>query len=384
MIYRTYGQFGYRISQLGFGAMRLPRTADGEFDMDASIDVLRKGLDMGINYFDSAYGYGGEGRSEKAVGRALAGRRKDVFISTKIPVHSKSVELPRWREHIEEQLTRLDTDYIDFWHFHDLSDADYQQKVMVKGGLIEVVQKAKDEGLIRHICVSTHQTPPISKKYLDSGCFDGVTLQYNILNRTNEEVIDHAHAKGIAVIVMGPVGGGQLAQPSKRLAEMQPEGVASMPELALRFVLSNPHVTCAMSGMNTLAMVEENVASASQEAPLNETDRARIAQTADELQRLADLYCTGCGYCMPCPNDVAIPRNFELMNDLRVYGFEQVAREGYARLGTRDAENPSSFQQKNLRASECVDCGECADKCPQELDIPKELEKVDRTLGSSA
>ena len=381
MIYRTYGRFGYRISQLGFGAMRLPRTADGEFDMDGSIEVLRTGLDMGINYFDSAYGYGGEGRSEKAVGRALAGRRKDVFISTKIPVHSRNVDLGRWRQHMEEQLDRLGTDYIDFWHFHDLAPGDFEQKVMPKGGLMDVVQKAKDEGLVRHICVSSHQPPAMTRTYLDTGCFDGVTLQYNILNRANEETIDYAHAKGMGVIVMGPVGGGRLAQPSKRLAEMKPEGVGSMPELALRFVLSNPHVTCAMSGMNTLAMVDQNVAAATQDAPLSDADRARIAQMADELKRLADLYCTGCGYCLPCPNDVAIPRNFELMNYLRVYGFDALARDGYARLGTRDAENPSPFQQKNLRASECVDCGECADKCPQKIDIPAQLSEVADTLG---
>jgi len=367
MIYRTYGKLGYQISQLGFGAMRLPKGEDGEIDMDQSIAVMRRAFELGVNYFDSAHGYG-NGKSEVAVGKALHDVRDKVFLSTKVPVHAKYADLSNWRSHIEEQLRRLDTDHIDFWHFHDLKEPDFDTKVMPKGGLMDQMQKMKDEGLVRHIVLSCHEKPDVMKKFLDSGCFDGITLQYNILDRTNEGVIDHAYSKGIGVIVMGPVGGGRLAQPSKRLAEARPEYVKSLPELAIRFVLSNPHVTCPLSGMNSVQMVEENCAAASYEQPLSAEDRSRILQLTEELKELANLYCTGCGYCMPCPNGVNIPRNFELMNYYRVYGFEQYAKENYAGLGAKKAE-------------ECVECEECIEKCPQNIDIPRQLKEVAETLG---
>jgi len=380
MIYRTYGKLGYRISQLGFGAMRLPKGEDGEIDMDQSIEAMRRAHELGVNYFDTAYGYGGM-RSEIAVGKALADCRRDVYISTKVPVHAKYADLTNWRGHIEEQLKRLDTDYIDFWNFHDLKEPDFDTEVMPRGGLMDAMQSVKEDGLVRHICLSCHENPDIMKKFLDSGCFDGITLQYNILNRTNEAVIEYAHSKGVGVIVMGPVGGGKLAQPSEPLAEAQPDRVKSLPELAIRFVLANPHVTCAISGMNSVEMVEENCAAASHAEPLSDEEHGRILQIAEELEGLKELYCTGCGYCMPCPNNVDIPRNFELMNFFRVNRFEEFARQAYAELGTADAENASAYQKEHLRASECVECGECVEKCPQKIDIPPQLKEVADTLS---
>lgn len=380
MIYRTYGKLGYKVSQLGFGAMRLPTREDRSVDMEKSVEVMRKALELGVNFFDSAYGYGNM-KSEVAVGKALADRRKDVFISTKIPVHAKYADTSNWRGMIEEQLQRLNTDYIDFWNFHALQNSDYEEKVICRGGLVEVVQKAKEDGLIRHICLSCHEPPEIMKKFLDSGYFDGMILQYNLLDRRNEEVIQHAYERGIGIVVMGPVGGGRLAQPSKRFKEAMPEKVKTLPELALRFVLSNPYVTCAISGMNTVEMVEENCATASLSEPLSKEERARILALTEEMEKLAELYCTGCGYCMPCPNDVDIPRNFELMNYFKVYGFEESAKQGYRQLGTRDAVDATEWQKTHLRASECTECGECLEKCPQNIDIPTQLREVAETLG---
>ena len=152
MLYRTFGKTGYKLSQLGFGAMRLPKQDRTTLDMDKAVEVLRHALDLGVNYIDSAAIYG-RGQSEEAIGRAVAGRREDVYISTKIPIHFESYEVSKWRQHVEEQLERLQSDYIDFWYFHDLKDADYEEKVMPKGGLMELMQKLRDEGLIRHICI---------------------------------------------------------------------------------------------------------------------------------------------------------------------------------------------------------------------------------------
>ena len=372
--YRPYGKFEEKISQLGFGAMRLPKDEDGNLDMDQSVKVMRHAYDMGVNYFDTAYGYNG-GDSEKAVGAALADIRDEVYISTKIPIHASYADVSRWRELMEEQLERLQTDYIDFWNFHDLKYDDYKNTVLGDDGLLKVAQKAKEDGIIRHICLSCHAEPPRMMEMVQSGHFDGITLQYNLLDRANTDVIDYCRENGMGVIVMGPVGGGQLARPSKRFAQLQPEYVSSLPELAIRYVLANNGVTCALSGMNSMKMVQENCEAADSTKPLSDSEVARIEEVTREMDRLAELYCTGCGYCMPCPHGVAIPKNFKLMNQYRAYGFERAARKGYSEMPTRDEAD------EGLRASECVECGACLDKCPQDIQIPDQLKEVDETLS---
>jgi hypothetical protein len=172
---------------------------------------------------------------------------------------------------------------------------------------------------------------------------------------------------------MGPVGGGRLSGFSSDIAKMVSGGVKSNPEIALRFVLSHPGVSCAISGMGSAQMVEENVATASREDPLSAEERAQIMAALDQTKRLADLYCTGCGYCMPCSNDVNIPKNFEYMNYYRVYGLREFARQTYADLGVKNTEG--------LKAEFCLQCGECEPKCPQNIPIMAQLEEVARTLG---
>jgi hypothetical protein len=175
---------------------------------------------------------------------------------------------------------------------------------------------------------------------------------------------------------MGPVGGGRLVGFSPKIARMVPGGIKSNPEIALRFVLSHPGVSCALSGMSTIQMVEENAATASREEPLSEKERAQIMAALDETKRLADLYCTGCGYCMPCPHDVNIPKNLEYMNYYRVYGLKEYARQAYADLGVKNIEWITG-----LKAEYCIQCGECEPKCPQHIPIMEQLEEVARVLG---
>jgi len=377
MQYRDYGDTGYRISCLGFGAMRLPKGDEEGIDMGRSVEIMRHARKLGVNYYDTALAYN-KGQSEKAVGAALSDAREDVYIATKVPIHVPKIAESSLLGHIEGQLERLGTDYIDFWHFHDLRFEDFKNRLLPdKDGVMSAARKAREEGLIRHICVSTHAKPEEMLEMLGSGLFEGITLQYNLLDRKNRDVIDYAAEHGIGVIAMGPVGGGQLARPSRRLAELGPDYVSSLPELSLRYVLANPGITCALSGMNTIGMVEENSAAAGTSRPLSEEDLAHIEEAVSDLHRLAELYCTGCGYCMPCPHGVDIPRNFKLMNDCRVYGFEEAAVKGYARLGDGDS------GEEKLRASACVECGECRDKCPQEIDIPRQLEEVHKVLGRS-
>jgi len=170
---------------------------------------------------------------------------------------------------------------------------------------------------------------------------------------------------------MGPVGGGRLGAPSPEIQALLPGKSKRTPEIALRFVLSNPNVTCALSGMETIEMVEQNVATASREEPLSDEERQAVLAQLEEKRKLADLYCTGCGYCMPCPHGVDIPGNFAAMNAYRVYGLKEHAASRYRKLATKEAS-----------AASCQECGECEPKCPQKIAIIDQLEETDKALGS--
>lgn len=370
MQYREYGKTGVKVSVLGFGTLRTPKTR-GRVDMDLFVNILGHAFDLGVNYVDTAAMYS-NGKGEIAVGKALKGRRDKVFVATKN--HYKGESADEWQAYLDQSLGRLDVGYIDFYHLHGLRWNVYR-KQLGPGKPIERFRKAKDEEYIRHMCFSSHDKPENIMRLIDTGDFDGMLVQYNLLDRRNEEVIAYAHEKGMGVAIMGPVGGGRLVGPSKRI---QIAGEAkSTPEIALRFVLSNPNVTLALSGMNTLEMVEENVATASREEPLSTEERLRVLEALEETKRLTDLYCTGCRYCMPCPNNVDIPRNFEAMNYYRVWGLEEHARSLYRSLGKRKRQG--AVVEKWAEA--CVECGECEPKCPQNIPIRERLKETAATLG---
>jgi predicted aldo/keto reductase-like oxidoreductase len=372
MLYRTLGRTGLRVSALGFGAMRLPM-ADERVDEEESIPVVRRALDLGVNYIDSAFGYC-NGTSEVCVGKAIKGYpRESLVISTKQPVHSTE-DVAIWRERLETQLGRLDTPYIDVYNCHGLKWEDYEALVLGPGGVLEQARRAQAEGLIRHLCLSCHDSPENMIRLIDTGELDVLTLQYNLLDRKNAEVIAHAHEKGVGIVVMGPVGGGRLSMAPDVIGERLAGDytIKSTPEIALRFVLTNPGVAVALSGMNTIPMVEENVAIASREEPLSLAELRQIDEAFDEIKKLADLYCTGCDYCLPCPNEVKISENFRLMNYFRLYGLEEYAKRSYGWLLKRGG-----------AADECLECGECEPKCPQNLPIIQQLYEVRTTLGAS-
>ncbi len=364
MQYREFGNTGVRLSALGFGAMRLPQ------DEDLAIDVIRRSFELGVNYLDTARIYG---ESERICGRALKGWRDRVYVSTKNNLEDTTVD--GWRRRLEGSLKTMDLDYIDFYHVvHDMNQ-DRFETFLVNGGGFAEVRKAREEGLIRHVCVSTHDTPENIIGFIDTGEIEGITVQYNLLDRRNEEVIAHAHERGVGVIIMGPVAGGRLAAPSEQIRSLVSRPVKSSAEVALRFVLSNPGVTCAISGMNTLEMVEENCRIAGREEALSAQERTAVSEALDEVKRLSDLYCTGCGYCMPCPNEVNIPENFRLMNLHRLYGLTEHASRAYSRMS--NPERP----RRGKKAEDCVGCGECEPKCPQHISIMAQLKEVAEALG---
>lgn len=374
MQYRKFGNTGVTISALGFGAMRLPsNTIDGKtvYDVDESIRIIHRAMDLGVNYFDTAPYYCDK-QSEVIVGKALKGRRENVVLSTKNPIENASGD--DWRKRLEQSLTNLDTDHIDFYHMWGINWDAYTSKINVKDGPMEAARRAKEEGLIKHISFSFHDKPENLIKLVDTGNFESVLCQYNLLDLQNEEAIAYAARKGLGVVIMGPVAGGRLGQPSEAIRKLMDGKLDSSAEIALRFVIANPNVSCALSGMGSMEMVEENARTASDETPLSVPELAKIKAAMEQNKKLAELYCTGCNYCMPCPQEINIPLNFQLMNYHRVYGLTQYAKDEYAKIGTNE-------WMKGKKAADCIGCGVCEKKCPQKIAIRKQLQETAAVLG---
>jgi predicted aldo/keto reductase-like oxidoreductase len=367
MQYRDFGNTGLKISALGFGSMRLPEK-DGHVEQEKAIEMIRRSFELGVNYIDSAYFYNHH-ESEVVVGKALKGWRDKVTLSTKNP--DSSAEADKWRTVLDEQLTKLDVDRIDVYHFHGINWKVFEEKMTRPEGCLKAARKAQDEGLFTYLSFSFRDTPENLIKLVDTGEFTSVTCQYNLLDQANEPGIARAHEKGMGVVIMGPVAGGRLGKPTPGIRDLLPTDSASTPEIALRFVLSNPNVSCAIPGMENIQMVEENCATASREDPLSEAELACVRAAAEEKKKLADLYCTGCGYCTPCPHAVNIPDNFSAMNAYRVYGLLDYARGEYQGWLTEEKQS----------AAFCQECGECEPKCPQKIPIIAQLKETDAALG---
>jgi hypothetical protein len=360
MQYRDFGKTGIKVSLLGFGCMRLPD------DEKEAIAIMRRGYELGVNYFDTAPGYC-DGRSEPYIGKALKGIRDQVYLSTKNPIRDASGE--GFKQRLAASLQALDTDYIDFYHMWGLNLKSFEELVMAPNGPMQAAERLRADGVIRHLSFSFHDKVESLLRIIDSGRFESMLVQYNILDRANEPGIAHAHRRGLGVAIMGPVGGGRLAAPSERIRAMIPGGAKTTAEMALRFVMSNPGVSTVLSGMGTMQQVEENVAAASRAEPLTAAERQRVHEILAENQRLCELYCTGCKYCTPCPNEVDIPNIFELVNYCRVWGLEDYARERYR-----------GIRGEGHDATVCVECGECEEKCPQKLKIINQLKEAHQTL----
>jgi uncharacterized protein len=368
MIYKEFGETGVKVSALGFGAMRLPmieKEGKKYVDEDKAIQIIHRAFKLGVNYIDTAPYYC-ESLSEAAVGKALKGWRDKVYVSTKNPIENASGE--DFRKRLEKSLKNLDVDSIDFYHMWGINWKAYKENIDVPNGPLQAAFRAKEEGLIKHMSFSFHDAPENMLKIIDTGNFETVLCQYNLLDRANEASIAHAHQKRLGVVIMGPVGGGRLGAPSPIIQEMLKGKTKSTAEMALRFVLANPNVTVALSGMSTIEMVEENAAVASIHGTLTNEELKRVEVMLEENRRLSELYCTGCNYCMPCPSGLNIPHIFKLMNYNRVYGLKDYASDEYAKL--LDVNN-----KIGQAASACLECGACESKCPQHLEIINQLKQ---------
>ena len=376
MQYRRFGNTGVNISTLGFGCMRLPeiQKEDGswEVDQEKTNAMLMRAYELGVNYFDTALYYC-HSNSEIAIGKALKPIRDKVYISTKCPLELVK-EPGDFRKTLETSLKKLDTPYVDFYHFWGINQKTFDEKI-VPMNLIAEAQKLKEEGLIRHISFSFHDSPDALKHIIDNGeGLESVLLQYNLLDRANEEMIQYAAKKGLGVVVMGPVGGGRLAAPTELAAKLGTEAVNTN-ELAFKFVLGNPGVCCALSGMQNIDMVEQNAKVASLENPMSEEEWRRVGESLENLKKFSELYCTGCGYCQPCPKGINIPKIFQAYTYLNVYGLTDLAKNTWKGYLTNE-KNPG------VSPAECVNCGYCERKCPQHLKVRELLKKVEGVLSA--
>ena len=385
MVYREFGNTGLKLSALGFGAMRLPMFgASGgkkRVDYDKAVPMIHRAFELGVNYIDTAPYYCSSD-SETAVGMALNSWKGDrpVYLSTKSPGGGGSAS--KWRGILEGSLKKLDRDHIDFYHFWGISLDGFRKDIDGRNGEIRLAVKAKEEGLIKHISFSYHDKSENMFPIIDSGYFESVLCQYNLLDRANDKPMAYAKKKGLGVAVMGPVGGGKLGAPSGVIRGMIKKDVRSTAEMALRFVLANNNADVALSGMRTIGEVEENAAIASVEGLLTREELEQIDAMLEENKRLSELYCTGCEYCMPCPHGINIPHVFSLMNYHKIYALTEYAKNEYSSLAVPLAERENEWSRENgLDASNCAGCGECESKCPQKLQIIRQLKETHAELA---
>ncbi len=386
MKYRKMGSLPWEVSALGFGCMRLPTTPIlHRVDERHSISIIRKGIDLGINYVDTAWMYH-MGNSEKILGKALQdGYRQKVKLVTKLPMifMKKEEDFDRF---FNQQLERLQTDYLDIYLFHMLNETNFEK--MKQLNLISKMEKARDAGKIKYIGFSFHDTLPMFKKIIDFYPWEMAQIQYNYLDtniQATTEGLQYAHKKGIAVVIMEPLKGGQLANPPKEAFDViNKSDVKRTPvDWALQFLWNRPEVATVLSGMGSMKMVEENCSSADKSGigSLTPQELTIIDQLTDISKKKIIVPCTACQYCMPCPAGVNIPQNFALLNNKSFSSegsfmsrlIQGLFLRNYKKLSTSKSD---AVKNNNGRATLCIKCNKCVPKCPQQIKIPYELEKV--------
>ncbi len=380
MLYRKIPKNGDDLSILGFGLMRLPVTQEGKIDEPRAIRQIRDAIDRGVTYLDTAWPYHA-GESENVLGRAMAdGYRDKVKIATKLP--SWMIKSRQDMDaYLNAQLVKLQTDHIDYYLLHALAGDPWDHLESI--GVADFLDKAKADGRIVNAGFSFHGMLADFKRIVDGYAWDFCQIQYNYLDEENQagtEGLQYAAAKDLGVVIMEPLRGGNLGLPTPPAevdAIWQRAAVKRTPvEWALRWVWNHPEVTVVLSGMNDEAHIEENLAIASQALPnsLTEDELELVAAASRKYKNLMKVGCTGCGYCVPCPSEVHIPGCFEVYNKMHMFGNAQEGQFMYAIRMSGILSGTPGY------ASQCVQCGECLEKCPQQIEIPDVLEKVAEEL----
>jgi hypothetical protein len=374
MKYRKFGKLDWKVSALGFGAMRMP-VINNEFpniDKPEAVKMMRYAIDHGVNYIDTAYFYH-RGNSEIVVGMALQdGYREKVKVATKMPCIEVKASSDFDRL-LNEQLKKLQIGKIDFYLLHGLNATEWSKVRDL--GVLKWAEGAIADGRIGHLGFSFHDSYAVFQEIIDA--YDKWTLcqiQYNYMDEETQagtKGLKYAHSKGLAVVVMEPVRGGRIAKPPEAVAKIWAGAPVQMTpaEWALRWVWNHPEVSIVLSGMSNMEQVIENVSYAEHSQPHNLTaeELAVVAQARDTYLALGPVSCTGCKYCMPCPNGVDIPRVFEFYNEAIIYNTAAQQRRMYT--GGRAI-------KEEERGDKCIQCEICLEKCPQKLQIPELLEKA--------
>ncbi len=376
MEYRKFGQTEFEVSALGFGCMRLPTTGeDKDVDEAEAIRTIRHGIDNGINYVDTAYGYHG-GQSELVLAKALRnGYREKVRVATKLPIWEVK-QANDFDRLLGEQLERLQVDCIDFYLLHNLQAPTWPK--MRDLGAVDWLRKVKADGKIGEMGFSFHDDTETLVEIVDTAPDWGFCqIQYNFMNedvQAGTRGLEYAASKGLAVIVMEPLLGGSLATPPEAVQAVYDSAPVSRTPVdwALQWLWHKPEVALVLSGMTTMQQVEENLASADASGigSLSEEELATVARGRDAYAGLRTVPCTQCGYCMPCPTGVNIPGNMQVYNAAHVFGGNQ---KGLSTALYRD-------WPEAKRAAACVACGECEPKCPQSIPIAEWMTKIDEAF----
>lgn len=396
MKYRKMGNLDWEVSALGFGCMRLPTKTlldkssnqrKQVIDREYAINMIRYGIDQGINYIDTAWTYH-DGESELVVGDALKeGYREKVKLVTKLPTWLIKSE-GDFDVFLKKQLEKLKTNYLDVYLLHSLGKDLFE--TVKKFNLVNKMEEARKKGLIKHIGFSFHDNLKVFKEIIDFYDWDVVQIQYNYFDpdyQAGVKGLKYAADKGIAMIIMEPLWGGKLTQSFSEAEDIIKKAPIkrSLADWALQFLWNQPEVSVVLSGMGELWQVKENVESANNSSirSLKKDDMKVISELRKAYSKYITIPCTNCEYCMPCPNSVDIPQNIRFLNDFIWFG--EGERERFESIYGKFLKNKEELEELGGKgsgnASLCIECGECLEKCPQNIQIPEVLKKVDAILG---
>lgn len=368
-------KYGNDISILGYGCMRFSRTA-GKIDIEKAEKEIMTAFHHGVNYYDTAYVYGG---SEAVLGKILKRNhiRKQVYIATKLP-HYLIKTTDSMDKYFKEQLKRLQTNYVDYYLMHMLTDVQTWERLKSLG-ILEWLEEKKKNGAIRQVGFSYHGNSDMFCRLVDAYDWDFCQIQYNYMDENSQagrKGLQYANKKGLPVIIMEPLRGGKLVnclpKEAEKIFEKYP--VKRTPaQWALRWLWNQPEVTCVLSGMNSKKMVQDNIKTAStvsvgEIGPKEEAMLQRVVQAINAKMKVG---CTGCAYCMPCPKNVDIPGTFAAYNRCFSEG-KRVALVEYFMC--------TAMRKNSSAASNCVECGKCEKHCPQHIKIRRELKNARKQL----
>ncbi|MEF9992265.1 MAG: aldo/keto reductase [Romboutsia sp.] len=378
MKYRKFGKFDEEVSILGFGCMRLPQK-DGHIDEEEATKIIRYAIDNGVNYIDTAYPYH-NGESEPFVSKVLKdGYRDKIKLATKLPTWliTSREDMDKY---FNEQLERLDTDYIDFYLVHNLNRDTY--KNAKDNGLFEFLNTIKDKKLARYIGFSFHDSIEVYKGIIDDYDWDFTQIQYNYIDENHQagtEGLLYAAKKNLGIVIMEPLRGGALVNNiSENIRNIIKNSKVEKSEVewAFKFLYDKNEISVVLSGMSNMEQVVDNLRIADKEGvgnSMTEDERKTINKLRDEFESKIKVNCTGCKYCVPCPKGVDIPTCFELLNNASMFdSVDKLRITHYPNLVNSERD-----------ASLCVECGLCETNCPQHIEIRNRLKEVHDTFKSN-